>query len=31
MKSDAEWREKLSPEAYRILRQKGTEAPHTGK
>lgn len=29
--SDTEWREKLSEEQYRILRQKGTEAPHSGK
>ncbi len=29
-KTDAEWREELSPETYRITRQKGTEAPHTG-
>lgn len=29
-KSENEWKEKLSPEQYRILREKGTEAPHTG-
>ncbi len=29
--SEAEWRDKLSEEQYRILRQKGTEAPHSGK
>lgn len=29
--SESEWRERLSEEEYRILRQKGTEAPHTGK
>lgn len=29
--SEAEWRDKLSKEQYRILRQKGTEAPHSGK
>ena len=28
--SDAEWREKLGPERYRILRQHGTEAPWSG-
>lgn len=26
-----EWQDKLTPEQYRILREKGTEAPHTGK
>lgn len=30
-RSEAEWREKLDEEQYRVLRQKGTEAPHTGK
>lgn len=29
-KNDAYWREKLTPEQYRILRQKGTERPWTG-
>lgn len=29
--SEAEWRERLSEEQYRVLRQKGTEAPHSGK
>jgi len=30
-KPDREWRERLSPEQYRITRQKGTEPPFTGK
>ncbi len=28
---DQEWKAKLMPEQYRILRQKGTETPFTGK
>ncbi len=30
-KSDEEWRKELTPEQYRILREKGTEAPGTGE
>lgn len=29
--ADAEWRNRLSAEEYRVLRQAGTEAPHVGE
>jgi peptide-methionine (R)-S-oxide reductase len=30
-KSEDEWRQQLSPQQYRVLRQKATEPPFTGK
>jgi peptide-methionine (R)-S-oxide reductase len=30
-KSEDEWRKSLTPEQYYIIRQKGTERPHTGE
>jgi peptide-methionine (R)-S-oxide reductase len=31
MAADADWRQKLTAEEYRVLRKKGTEAPGSGK
>src|SRR3989338_11696161 len=30
-KTEEEWKKKLSPEQYHILREKGTDMPNTGK
>ncbi|MDT0678199.1 peptide-methionine (R)-S-oxide reductase MsrB [Autumnicola musiva] len=30
-KPEEKWKEQLSEEQYRVLREKGTEAPHSGK
>ncbi len=31
MKTESEWQSELSPEAYRVIRQQGTERAFTGK